>query len=318
VSFWAGRRVLVTGAGGFIGSWLTRRLVEEGARVTALLLPQDAGDALELHGVLGDVAVVRGDLAEGATVPDVDACFHLAAQPIVGIANDSPVPTFRSNVAGTWNLLEALRVAGTATRIVVASSDKAYGDQPELPYREEMPLAAAYPYDASKACTDILARVYARTYGLPVAVTRLANVYGGGDRNLSRIVPGTIASLLRGEPPVVRSDGTPTRDYLYVEDAVEGTLLLGEKIGSAGVGGEAFNFGTGAPVRALDLVRLIVERAGIELEPVVQDEATGEIDAQSLDSSKAQALLGWRPEVALTDGLDRTIAWYREHAAVLA
>jgi CDP-glucose 4,6-dehydratase len=315
VSFWAGRRVLVTGAGGFIGSWLARRLVDEGAEVTALLLPGEAaGDLAAAHGDLVDAAFVT------ATVADLrpDACFHLAAQPIVGVARDSPVPTFQANVAGTWNLLEALRVAGTASRVVVASSDKAYGDQPELPYREEMPLAASYPYDASKACADIVARAYARTYGLPIAVTRLANVYGGGDRNLSRIVPGTITSLLRGERPVVRSDGTPTRDYLHVDDAVAGTLLLAERAGDAGVAGEAFNFGTGAPVGALELVRLIMERAGIDLEPVVQGAARGEIDAQSLDSSKAHARLGWRPAVRLDNGLDRTIAWYREHAAVPA
>ncbi|HEY4346548.1 MAG TPA: GDP-mannose 4,6-dehydratase, partial [Gaiellaceae bacterium] len=225
-----------------------------------------------------------------------------------------------SNIQGTWNLLEACRTTEGIARVVVASSDKAYGDQPVLPYTEETPLAAVYPYDASKACTDILARSYARTYGLPVAVTRMANIYGGGDRNASRIVPGTIASALVGESPVVRSDGSPVRDYLYVEDAVRGYLALAEALPNDQIQGEAFNFGSNSPIAVRELVELIIERVGTAVEPDVRATAKlhGEIDRQYLDSSRAERILGWRPQVSLTEGLDRTIAWYRAQASARA
>jgi CDP-glucose 4,6-dehydratase len=312
------RRALVTGAGGFVGAWLARALLEAGVEVRCLVLDQSPN--LALFGLAERAEVVRGDLAEPAVargaVGGVDACFHLAAQAIVGLANESPVPSFEAIVRGTWNLLEACREAGVE-RIVVASSDMAYGDQEVLPYTEELPLRAAYPYDASKACADIVARSYARTYGLPVTVSRMANIYGGGDHNFSRIVPGTVRSILLGEEPVIRSDGTPLRDYLYVEDAVGAYLTLAESLPETA--GEAFNFGAGVPISALDLVRLILERAGSGLEPRIVGQAKlhGEIDRQYLDSSKAARVLGWRPRTALPDGLDLTLAWYRANAAAL-
>ena len=264
-----------------------------------------------MSGDLVDLDFVRSAFDESRP----DSCIHLAAQAIVGTANSSPLPTFASNVQGTWNLLEACRGCTSIERFVVASSDKAYGDQPVLPYTEEMPLAAVYPYDASKACADILARSYARTYGLPVAVTRMANIYGGGDRNASRIVPGTIVSALKGESPVVRSDGSPVRDYLYVEDAVAAYLALAERLPDPALAGEAFNFGANAPISVRELVELIIERVGTQVSPDIQSETKlhGEIDRQYLDSSRAATLLGWRPLVGLTDGLDRTVQWYRDH-----
>ena len=323
--FWRGRRVFLTGGGGFVGSWLARALIARGAHVTCLLLDRDRHANLDVQGIAGDVETVSGDLVDldfvVAAVRDshADSVFHLAAQAIVGVANASPLPTFEANVQGTWNLLEACRVSGAIERIVVASSDKAYGDQEVLPYTEGLPLAAVYPYDASKACADILARSFGRTYGLPVAVTRMANIYGGADRNASRIVPGTIVSALRGEDPVVRSDGTPLRDYLYVEDAVAAYLALAEVLPDSALHGEAFNFGTNTPISVIDLVSLIIERVGNPVRPDVRAAAKlhGEIDEQFLDSGKARAVLGWQAQVSLVDGIDRTIDWYRAHESHL-
>jgi CDP-glucose 4,6-dehydratase len=322
MDFWQGRRVFVTGGGGFVGSWLGKALVERGASVTCLLLDRDRHSNLEVQGIGEQVETVSGDLVDFECVrraiaeSKADSVFHLAAQAIVGVANASPLPTFAANIQGTWNLLEAARIAGHVERIVVASSDKAYGDQPVLPYTEDLPLAALYPYDASKACADVLARSYGRTYDLPVAVTRMANIYGGADRNASRIVPGTIVSALRGENPVVRSDGTPLRDYMYVEDAVAAYLALAEYLPDRGLHGEAFNFGTKAPVSVLDLVNLIIERVGNPVYPDIRSKAKlhGEIDEQFLDSDKALRVLGWGPQVSLQEGIDRTIEWYREHS----
>ena len=314
---WNGREVLVTGAGGFVGSWLARALVERGARVACLLLPGESVGKLGAHGIERDVEIVRGDIVDAGAVDAAvavhgrDTCFHLAAQAIVGVANASPRRTLESNIQGTWNVLEACRTAG-AERIVVASSDKAYGDQPVLPYTEEMPLAAVYPYDASKACADILARSYAHTFGLPLAVTRMANIYGGADSNDSRIVPGTILALLAGRSPEIRSDGTPMRDYMYVDDAVAAFLTLAAKVQSPGIAGEAFNFGTNAPVTVLDLVELIAECSGRDIEPTIlaSTKLHGEIDRQYLDSTKAQRLLGWKPRTSLREGIAKTFAWY--------
>lgn len=325
MDFWQGRRVFVTGGGGFVGSWLAKALVERGASVTCLLLDRDRHSNLEVQGIGDQVETVSGDLVDFECVrraiaeSKADSVFHLAAQAIVGVANASPLPTFAANIQGTWNLLEAARVAGHVGQIVVASSDKAYGDQPVLPYTEDLTLAAVYPYDASKACADILARSYGRTYELPVAVTRMANIYGGADRNASRIVPGAIVSALRGENPIVRSDGTPLRDYMYVEDAVSAYLALGERLPDPELHGQAFNFGTKSPVSVLDLVNLIIERVGTPVEPDVRSTTKlhGEIDEQFLDSAKARRLLGWSAQVTLADGIDRTIAWYRDHASHL-
>lgn len=323
-SFWQGRRVLVTGAGGFIGSWLAKALADAGSEVVCPVLPEVDNSPLDLLGLRQRVEVVEADLVDFPTVQRLvadysfDSGFHLAAQPIVGEAGRFPLQTFESNIQGTWNVLEACRYSDRLERLVVASSDKAYGEQPELPYREEQPLAATHPYDASKACADILAQCYAKTYGLPIAVTRAANVYGGGDLNFSRIVPGTIRSILNDEHPIIRSDGTPLRDYVYVDDTVRGYLLLGERLPDPALHGEAFNLGANSPVSVVDLVGHILraaENPPLRPEILANGEAKGEISRQYLDSSKAKNVLGWEPEMPLDDGLQHTLAWYRQHLA---
>jgi CDP-glucose 4,6-dehydratase len=269
------------------------------------------------------VTVVRGDVRDLELLQrslgdyEIDTVFHLAAQTIVGAANRSPVPTFEANIRGTWILLEACRLHG-ATGVVVAASDKAYGAQDELPYREEHALQARFPYDVSKACTDLIARSYFHTYGLPVAVTRLANIYGGGDTNRSRLVPEAVAAALAGRAPVIRSDGSPERDFLYVEDAAAAYLALARDIDRAG--GEAFNAGGERPHAVREVVELICRVAGSDVEPDIRGTGTppGEIDRQYVDSGKLRALTGWRPRVELEDGLRRTVEWYRAHPEALA
>jgi CDP-glucose 4,6-dehydratase len=323
--FWSQKRVLVTGAGGFIGSWVAHGLVARGADVFCVVLPGLPNEGLDLTGIRDRVRVEEIDLVdlqqlrEAVAGYDPDSCFHLAAQPIVGAALPDPLPTFEANIRGTWNLLECCRERDRLERVVVASSDKAYGDQDRLPYTEDLPLEATYPYDASKACSDILARCYARTYGLPVAITRAANVYGGGDLNFSRIVPGTIRSILRDEDPIIRSDGTPLRDYVYVDDVVEGYLALAERLPDPALSGEAFNLGANAPLSVTEIVRLILAEAGNPpLEPrILGNGELREIKAQFLDSSKALRVLEWRATTPISDGIERTLAWYRDHEALL-
>jgi CDP-glucose 4,6-dehydratase len=319
------RRVLVTGAYGLLGGWLTGALVEGGARVTVVRRDEQPRSALVLTGLEASVDVVHGDICTEGLVEralaeyEVDTVFHLAAQTIVPTANRSPVSTFETNIRGTWTLLEACRRHG-AERVVVASSDKAYGPHDELPYREDFALRAVYPYDVSKAATDLIARCYWHTWGLPVAVTRFANLYGGGDVNSSRLVPEAVAAALAGRAPVVRSDGSPERDFLYVEDAVAAYLAIAAALGRGEGRGEAFNAGGGRPHRVLDVVRLICRLAGTEIEPDVRGEGTpaGEIDRQWVDAGKLRALTGWEPKVALEEGLRRTIEWYRAHPAALS
>lgn len=317
---WASRRtVLVTGAGGFVASWVCNALVDAGATVVGIVRDSPGERLLDRHGIRERMSIVHGSIVDYATVEralneyEVDTVLHLAAQAIVGAANRSPLSTFESNVKGTWNVLEACRVSRPDARVVVASSDKAYGDQPALPYREDSPLNGLYPYDASKVCTDVLARSYASTYGLAVAVTRCANIYGGGDLNWSRLIPGTIRSVLAGEDPVIRSDGTPERDYLYVTDAAAAYLALAERAADEGVRGRAFNFGWGEPVSALALVKRILEASGSTAQPQILGQAKGEIDRQYLDSTVARQVLGWQPRVPLTEGLRSTIAWYADY-----
>ncbi|MFN7948202.1 MAG: GDP-mannose 4,6-dehydratase [Blastocatellia bacterium] len=321
MSFWKNRNAFVTGATGFIGAHIVRALLDQGARVVCLQRDAVRSSSLDLFDLRRRVTVINGALEDFALMErilneyEIEAVFHLAAQAIVGAANRSPLSTFEANIRGTYSLLEACRQTGTVARVVVASSDKAYGTHAQLPYTEEYPLNGLFPYDASKVCTDVLARSYAHAYRLPVAVTRFANVYGPGDLNLSRIIPGTIISVLRDEAPIIRSDGTPVREFVYVDDVARGYLLLAEKIEAAR--GEAFNFGTNHPVQMLELVSRIIELAGKsrKLEPKVmlKTKIAGEIDAQYLSAEKVGARLGWRAEISLDEGLKRTIEWYRNH-----
>ena len=246
---------------------------------------------------------------------EVGEVFHLAAQTIVSTANRSPLATWEANVRGTWSLLEACRSLGTVRKIVVASSDKAYGDHVELPYREDFALQPRYPYDTSKACADLIARSYAHTYSLPIAVTRLANIYGPGDVNWSRLVPDTARALAAGERPVIRSDGTPERDYLYVEDAVDAYLAIAASLDRPAFHGRAWNAGWGKPVKVVDLVRTLIEVSGVAVEPDLHGTGTphGEIDRQYLDSSAIRAELGWEPRWELAEGLRAAWEWYRRH-----
>ena len=317
--FWRDRPVLVTGCAGFLGSWLTIALVEAKASVVGLIRDEVPFSHLRRSGYQDLITVVHGDVTDLDLIErvlseyQIDTVFHLAAQTVVPIANRGPLSTLETNIKGTWTVLEAARRLTKECQLVVASSDKAYGVHENLPYTEDAPLRACHPYDASKACAEFIARTYAVTYSLPVAVTRCANLYGGGDLNWSRIFPGTIRSVIRNERPVVRSDGTMLRDYLYIQDAASAYLALAESLDKAGVQGEAFNFGMDSPKSVLEIVQAIIAVAGrTELEPIVLDDAPNEIPAQYLDSSKAKRVLGWMPSYSLEDGLRETLAWYRE------
>ncbi len=317
--FWAGRPVLVTGASGIVGSWLVKALLERRAHVVALVRDADPQSELLRSGDIARVAVVNGAVEELWTLErainehEVEAVFHLAAQPLVGVAQRLPFATWEANVRGTYTLLEACRLhRALVGRVVVASSDKAYGVQERLPYREDMPLQGREPYEASKSCADVIAQSYAHAFGLPVAIARCGNVYGGGDLNWSRIVPGTIRSLLAGQRPVVRSDGHFRRDYVYVKDAVAAYLRLAEALDDEALRGEAFNFGPDEPATVLEVVAALQRLLGREgLPPVVLDAARGEIRDQYLDSTKAARTLGWAPRYALEEGLAETVSWYR-------
>ena len=318
-AFWRDRPTFVTGGTGLLGSWLLKRLVDEGAEVVCLVRDWVPQSEAVRAGLFDRVRVVRGDVREQPTVErvlgeyEIATVFHLAAQTTVPVANRNPVSTFETNVAGTWNVLEACRRSPRVEQIVLASSDKAYGAHAELPYLEEGPLVGRAPYDVSKSAADLIAQAYAATYGTPVAITRCGNFYGGGDLNWNRIVPGTIRSVLRRQPPVIRSDGKPIRDYLYVEDGAAAYMLLAERMAAdPSLAGQAFNFSNEEAITVLDLVTRILAAMGSELSPRVLDEANHEIHEQRLCAAKARRLLGWQPSFALEQGLTRTIAWYRK------
>jgi CDP-glucose 4,6-dehydratase len=317
---------LVTGGRGFAGAWLSAALLERGDDVVCFdrtPLPDGRPSALDLLGIAGDVADVEGDLrdagAVGAAVGEhrPEAVFHLAAQVLVGAAAETPEPTFDTNVRGTWLLLEACREQ-EVTRVVVASSDKAYGAHEELPYREDFALRPTAPYEASKSAADVIARSYWPAYGVPVAVTRFANLYGGGDTNWSRLIPEAVTAALEGRSPVLRSDGSPERDFLYVEDAASAYLTIADALDRDEVRGEAFNAGGGEPHAVGDVVKLVTDLAGTGVEPDIQGSGNpeGEIDRQWVDPSKLSERTGWTPSVGLEEGLERTIEWYREHPEV--
>ena len=317
--FWRDRPVFVTGASGLLGSWLVRRLLGAGADVVCLVRDWVPQSELVRDGLLDSVKVVRGDVRDQETVEralgeyEIDTVIHLAAQTIVGIANRNPVSTFESNVGGTWTLLEACRRSPAINSIVVASSDKAYGEHEQLPYNEDAPLVGRHPYDVSKSCADLIAQAYAATYDLPVAVTRCGNLYGGGDLNWNRIVPGTIRSVLRGQRPVIRSDGKFVRDYFYVEDGAAANMSLAERLRSdPSLKGQAFNFSNETQVTVLELVERILKLMDSDLEPDVRNVAMNEIRQQYLSAEKARTVLGWRPLFTLEEGLRATIAWYRD------
>ncbi len=319
-SFWQDRPVFVTGATGLVGSWLIRRLITHGAEPVCLVRDWIPQSELVSTTLLEQVRVVRGDVRDQELLErtlgeyEVATVMHLAAQTIVGVANRNPVSTLDTNIRGTWALLEACRRSSTVQQIVLASSDKAYGAQEVLPYSETTPLEGRHPYDVSKSCTDLIAQMYAKTYELPVTITRCGNFYGGGDLNWNRLVPGTIRSLLRGESPEIRSDGKSIRDYFFVEDGAAAYMLLAEKMASQPeFFGEAFNFSNEQQVSVLDLVTKIVTIMGLNIKPNVRNEASNEILIQHLDASKAKNLLSWSPTFTLEAGLQETVKWYEHY-----
>ena len=320
--FWRDRPTLVTGATGLVGGWLVKSLVAAGADVICLVRDWIPDCELVRSGHLDKVKIVRGDVTDQAMLEralgeyEIDTVIHLAAQTIVGIANRNPVSTFEANIQGTWCLLEACRRSPKVKQIVIASSDKAYGDQDILPYDETTPLQGQHPYDVSKSCADLISYTYAKSYDLPVTITRCGNFYGGGDLNWNRIVPGTIRSILRGQSPVIRSDGSFVRDYFYVEDGAAAYMLLAESMASnPNLRGEAFNFSNELQVTVLELTQKILDVMGSDLEPDVRNEASNEIKHQYLSAAKARRMLDWEPLYTLDGALEKTIQWYTDFLA---
>lgn len=316
--FWQDKNVLITGGAGFIGSWLVKELLQQKANVTAIIRDHNPENSLLQKSDLQLMNIVLGKLEDFCLLErtineyEIDTVFHLAAQALVEVAVRNPFQTFESNIRGTYNLLEACRAhSRLVQRILVASSDKAYGTSPALPYTEEMPLRGRAPYDVSKSCTDLISLSYASSYHLPIVIARCGNVYGGGDLHWSRIVPGTIRKLLKDEPPIIRSNGKLTRDYLYVEDAVQAYLLMAMKADQPKVLGQAFNFGPEKACSVLEIVekiQKILRRE--EIKPVILNMAANEIRDQILDSTKAKTVLGWKPRYSLDEGLNETVKWY--------
>ena len=323
MNFWSGRNVFVTGATGLLGSWLVEALIKQGASVTCLVRDWTPSSRFVSKGFQEEANLVRGELEDyflllrALNEYEIDSVFHLGAQTIVGTSARSAISTFESNIRGTWNLLEACKAnAKTIQRVVVASSDKAYGSHPVLPYTEDTPLQGLFPYDVSKSCADLIAFSYYSTYSVPLAITRCGNLFGGGDLNFNRLIPGTIRSILNNQSPVIRSDGQYIRDYFYVEDAVSAYLALAERLPEEHLTGQAFNFGTEKPSSVLEIVELILNLMGkSELKPIILNQASKEIHSQYLECSKARKLLLWQPDFTLEQGLLKTIDWYRDHFA---
>lgn len=315
--FWNNRNVFVTGGTGFLGSYLVKKLVNYGANVTILVrdyIPQSnvyVGEEYKkinvVNGMLEDYSLMERILGEY----EIDTVFHLAAQAIVGVANRNPLGTFISNIEGTWNILEAARRSPLIKQVIVASSDKAYGEQEKLPYDESMPLQGKHPYDVSKSCADLIAQTYYETYKLPVCITRCGNLYGGGDLNFNRIIPQSIQSILYDKSPVIRSDGSFIRDYFYVEDAVEAYINLAEKVQELNLGGQAFNFSNEIQLTVLELIDKILKIMGSDLKPVILNQGSNEIKHQYLSAKKAREILGWNAKYTIDEGLSKTVEWYR-------
>jgi CDP-glucose 4,6-dehydratase len=321
-SFWLDRPTFITGATGLLGGWLVGRLLASGAEVTCLVRDWIPQSQLVRNELINRVKIVRGDVRDQYLLErslgehEIDTVIHLAAQAIVGIAYRNPISTFETNIRGTWALLEACRRSPLVKQIVVASSDKAYGDQDKLPYDENTPLQGRHPYDVSKSCADLIAHTYAFTYDAPIVITRCANFFGGGDLNWNRIIPGTIRSILRNQSPIIRSDGKYIRDYLYIEDAAAAYMLLAQTLAQdPALRGEAFNFSLEQPISVLDLVMHILQLMNQNLEPVIKNEPLNEIRHQYLSSNKAREVIRWKPLFSIEEGLKRTISWYRDFFA---
>lgn len=317
VRYWENRNVFVTGATGLLGPWLTGELIKQGANVTCLIRDGVPRSNFYLMNLDKRVNIVRGSLEEYSLIAraineyEIETVFHLGAQTIVSLANRSPLGTFETNIKGTWNILEACRNSKWVEGVVIASTDKAYGTQKKLPYTEDMPLRGEHPYDVSKSCTDLLSFAYFKTYGLPIGITRCGNFYGGGDLNFNRIVPGTIRSLLLNKVPIIRSDGTYVRDYIYVLDGVDAYLTLGKALENKSIHGHAFNFSTETPISVLTLVKKIISISGKKIEPKILGKTSGEIKNQYLSCKKAREMLGWKHQYDLDIGLKETYRWYK-------
>ena len=318
-TFWLDRPTFVTGGTGLVGSWLVRRLIESGADIVCLVRDWVPQSELVRANLIDHVKVVRGDIRDREAIErtlgeyEISTVIHLAAQTIVTIANRNPISTFETNIAGTWNLLESCRRSPSVKQIVVASSDKAYGDQEMLPYNESTPLQGQHPYDVSKSAADLIANTFAVSFDLPVAITRCGNFYGGGDLNWNRIIPGTIRSILRGQNPIVRSDGKYIRDYFYVEDGAAAYMLLAEKLAeNPNLKGEAFNFSNEIQITVGEIVERILKEMKSDLRPEIKNEVANEIRHQYLSAEKARQILKWRPLFSLDEGLRKTIEWYRK------
>jgi len=319
--FWKDRNVFISGCTGLLGSWLTKKLVHNGANVIGLIRDAVPKSNLNWSGFQDEIVTVRGEIEDYFVLErilneyEVDCVFHLAAQTIVTIANRNPLSTFEANIKGTWNILEASRRSPLVKRIVVASSDKAYGSQEKLPYSEETALEGKHPYDVSKSCADLLCGAYHQTYDLPVCITRCGNFYGGGDLNFNRLIPGTIRSILECKKPIIRSNGQMIRDYFYIEDGAEAYMLLGKKMNKK-IHGEAFNFSNEKPMTVLEMVNTILKIMNSDLKPIILNESSNEIEKQYLSSRKAHTVLGWKSHYKLEEGLEKTIQWYQNFLSI--